>query len=96
MKKTAIVIAAALLSIALLGCAKKDVKTSGNNASSTTVSSTTPDAATLVSKNFIDPLKDWSKYDNLIKEIKAETNYENRTLYNRLARLGLSVKNVRP
>ena len=79
MKKTAIVIAAALFSLVFTGCSKKDAKTSGNNASSSTVSSTVPDAASLVSKNFIDPVKDWSKYDNLIKEIKAETNYENRT-----------------
>ena len=74
MKKTTIVLTAALLCISLVGCAKKEVKSS-----SSAVSTKVPDAKTLVSKSFIDPIKDWSKYDNLIKEIKSETNYETRT-----------------
>ncbi|MBR5714236.1 MAG: hypothetical protein IKX58_05560, partial [Clostridia bacterium] len=36
----------------------------GNNNEST-------DANALVSKNFIDPLKDWKQYDELIKQIKT-------------------------
>ena len=35
-------------------------------------------AAELVSEAFIDPLADWSKYDDLIAQVKAETNFENR------------------
>ena len=37
------------------------------------------DAATLVSKAFIDPIKDWAKYDALIAQIKAETDFAKRT-----------------
>jgi len=36
------------------------------------------DAAALVSPNFIDPIKDWAKYDELIAQIKAETNFTAR------------------
>ena len=73
MKKTIIVLAAVLLSISLMGCAKR------NTQSASSVSGKAPDAKTLVSKSFIDPVKDWSKYDTLIKEIKSETNYAERT-----------------
>ena len=76
MKKTTIVLTAALLCISLVGCAKKNTSGANGNAS---VSDKVPDAKSLVSKNFIDPTKDWSKYDNLIKEIKSETNYATRT-----------------
>ena len=38
-----------------------------------------PDAASLVSAAFIDPINDWAKYDDMIAQIKAETNYETRT-----------------
>ncbi len=76
MKKTSIVLTAALLCISLIGCAKKEAKSSNGAAAAVTK---VADASTLVSKSFIDPVKDWSKYDNLIKEIKAETNYAERT-----------------
>jgi len=36
------------------------------------------DAAALVSPDFIDPIKDWAKYDELIAQIKAETNFAAR------------------
>ena len=38
-----------------------------------------PDAAALVSDAFIDPIKDWAKYDELIAQIKAETDFAKRT-----------------
>ena len=38
-----------------------------------------PDAASLVSASFIDPLADWAQYDELIAEIKAETDFAKRT-----------------
>jgi peptide/nickel transport system substrate-binding protein/oligopeptide transport system substrate-binding protein len=38
-----------------------------------------PDAAELVSAAFIDPLADWSQYDALIAQIKAETDFAKRT-----------------
>ncbi len=37
------------------------------------------DAAALVSPNFIDPIKDWAKYDELIAQIKSETDFAKRT-----------------
>ena len=37
-----------------------------------------PDASALVSKSFIDPIKDWAKYDELIAQIKAETDFAKR------------------
>ena len=36
------------------------------------------DATALVSPDFIDPIKDWAKYDELIAQIKAETNFTAR------------------
>ena len=36
------------------------------------------DAAALVSPNFIDPIKDWATYDELIAQIKAETDFAKR------------------
>jgi len=36
------------------------------------------DAADLVSPAFIDPIKDWAKYDDLIAQIKAETDFAKR------------------
>jgi len=39
----------------------------------------TPDAAELVADAFIDPLADWSQYDALIAQIKAETDFAKRT-----------------
>ena len=38
-----------------------------------------PNAADLVSEAFIDPLADWAKYDDLIAQIKAETDFAKRT-----------------
>jgi len=37
------------------------------------------DAASLVSEVFIDPVGEWSQYDELIAQIKAETDYAKRT-----------------
>ena len=33
----------------------------------------------LVSEAFIDPINDWAKYDEMIAEIKAETDFAKRT-----------------
>ena len=38
-----------------------------------------PDAASLVSDAFIDPLNDWDQYDQLIADIKSETDFTKRT-----------------
>ncbi len=44
-----------------------------------TVDVDTSTAASLVSEAFIDPVKDWGKYDELISKIKTETDYATRT-----------------
>ena len=68
---------AVVLCACLFGCSKKDAaKTSGAKASG---QAAVKDASELVSKSFIDPVKGWSKYDELIKQIKLETNYATRT-----------------
>ena len=57
--------------------------TESNNTETTPAESTdteeVPDAAELVSDAFIDPLADWSQYDELIAEIKSETDFAHRT-----------------
>ena len=74
MKKNLVLIGSAILCLSITGCSKKAAP-KANAAVTTKVS----DAASLVSKSFVDPITGWAKYDNLIKEIKAETNYETRT-----------------
>ena len=75
MKKNLVLIASAVAGLAVTGCSKKAASPQAEAAATTKVA----DASTLVSKSFIDPISGWSKYDNLIKEIKSETNYESRT-----------------
>ena len=75
MKKNLVLIGSALAVLAITGCSKKAAATKTDAAVTTKVA----DASTLVSKSFVDPISGWSKYDNLIKEIKSETNYESRT-----------------
>ena len=76
MKKHLVFIATALAVFAITGCSKKAEASTKSKASAT---AKVADASSLVSKSFIDPISGWSKYDNLIKEIKSETNYESRT-----------------
>ena len=68
---------AVVLCACLFGCKKKEAaKTDSAKASG---QATVKSASELVSKSFIDPVKGWSKYDELIKQIKLETNYATRT-----------------
>ena len=68
---------AVVLCACLFGCSKKEAaKTDSAKASG---QATVKSASELVSKSFIDPVKGWSKYDELIKQIKLETNYASRT-----------------
>ena len=73
MKKNLVFVAGALAVLAMTGCSKKGA------APKAAVTTKVSDASSLVSKSFVDPITGWSKYDNLIKEIKAETNYATRT-----------------
>ena len=75
MKKFLALFLALVMVLALAACG------AGNNSEPVTepVDEETPDAAELVSEAFIDPLADWSQYDALIAQIKAETDFAKRT-----------------
>ena len=66
---------AILLCACFTGCSKKEASKGAQAAGQASGKS----ASELVSKSFIDPVKGWSKYDELIKQIKLETNYASRT-----------------
>ncbi|MBQ5992300.1 MAG: peptide ABC transporter substrate-binding protein [Clostridia bacterium] len=74
MKKFFALLLAALMVVSIVACTAKPENNGGNGGSEET-----PDAAALVSKAFIDPVKDWAKYDELIKQIKSETDFAKRT-----------------
>ncbi len=75
MKKFLALFLALVMVLALAACG------AGNNGEPATevVDEEIPDAAELVSAAFIDPLADWSQYDALIAQIKAETDFAKRT-----------------
>lgn len=72
MKKFFALLLAALMVVSIVACTAKPENNGGSDGEA-------PDAATLVSKAFIDPVKDWAKYDELIKQIKSETDFAKRT-----------------
>jgi peptide/nickel transport system substrate-binding protein/oligopeptide transport system substrate-binding protein len=74
MKKFLALLLAALMVVSIVACTTKPENNSGNGNTEEA-----PDAATLVSKSFIDPVKDWAKYDELIAQIKSETDFAKRT-----------------
>ena len=75
MKKFLALFLALVMVLALAACG------AGNNGEPATevVDEEIPDAVELVSAAFIDPLADWSQYDALIAQIKAETDFAKRT-----------------
>ena len=76
MKKFLALFLALVMVLALAACgAGNNSETAAPDASAEEV----PDAAELVSEAFIDPLADWSQYDALIAQIKAETDFAKRT-----------------
>lgn len=81
MKKLTVFISIAIVAATFIGCSKKTKTEVPQNASDVVMQAAekTVSASDLVSKNFIDPIKDWTKYDSLIKEIKSETDYTVRT-----------------
>lgn len=76
MKKTKRILALALtagMALSLTACG------SGSSSGGSTASSSTTDAASsLVSSAFLDPVNDWSKYDDLIAQIKSSTDFSKR------------------
>jgi len=76
MKKLIALVLTLLLVFSLAACGGKDTPApSGGNEGGEEI----PDAAQLVSDAFIDPLGAWSQYDELIAQIKAETDFAHRT-----------------
>ena len=92
MKKILALLLVAVMIVSFCAACAKTEAPSTTTENTTTESNTTeatettetateeaPDAATLVSDAFIDPLNDWAQYDALIAEIKAETDFAHRT-----------------
>ena len=72
MKKFLALLLAALMVVSIAACTTKPADNGGDDTEA-------PDATKLVSEAFIDPIKDWAQYDQLIAEIKAETDFAKRT-----------------
>ena len=82
MKKLIALVLALLLVFSLAACGGKDTPApapSDGGGGEENPDEDIPDAAQLVSDAFIDPLGAWSQYDELIAQIKAETDFAHRT-----------------
>jgi len=83
MKKFIAVVLTLLLVLSLAACGNGGTSGGGSTPAPSGGDSAggedTPDAAELVSDAFIDPLGAWSQYDELIAQIKAETDFAHRT-----------------
>ena len=75
MKKFLALLLVAFTLVALVACGGND---ESSEAESKEESQSEIKAADLVSDAFIDPVKDWAKYDKMIADIKAETDYAKR------------------
>ena len=79
MKKILALVLAMVMCVAVFAaCSKKPDTTPAGTDTDATVDENDP-AAALVSDAFIDPINGWAEYDNLIAQIKAETDYAKRT-----------------
>ena len=74
MKKLLALLLASIMVFALVACAGDTKDPAGDKGDDEKVAN----AADLLSDAFIDPVNDWAKYDELIAEIKAETDYAKR------------------
>lgn len=89
MKKTLAMLLAVLMVLSMAACASNgttntpaatnDPSAPADNAGNEAEGDEIPDAASLVSEAFIDPIADWAQYDALISQIKAETDFAKRT-----------------
>ena len=83
MKKTLALILALAMVLALAACgsqaASTPAETGSSAAESTAEAAATGDAASYLSDAFIDPVGDWAKYDEMVSQIKSETDFAKRT-----------------
>lgn len=79
MKKTLAMLLAVVMVLSLAACGGSNAPAATQAATEAPVAAETPDAAAMVGDAFIDPVKDWAKYDELIAQIKAETDFTKRT-----------------
>ena len=83
MKKTLALILALAMVLALAACGSQAASTpaeAGSSAAeSTAEAAATGDAASYLSDAFIDPVGDWAKYDEMVSQIKSETDFAKRT-----------------
>ena len=79
MKKFLALILALCMVFALCACGQAAAPAPAAPAEAAPAEEEIPDAASLVSDAFIDPVADWAQYDEMIAQIKAETDYAKRT-----------------
>ena len=83
MKKALALLLALVMVFALCACGSSTTAPAATEAPAADAAEPTadevPDAASLVSDAFIDPLNDWDQYDQLIADIKSETDFTKRT-----------------
>ena len=87
MKKLTVILMVLAVLIVAVSCGKKTATTTATPAATTTTktTATAPAAASSINaeeykgKDYVDPVKDWAKYDALIAAIKSETDTAKRT-----------------
>ena len=77
MKKALALLLALVMVFALCACGSSTTAPAADAAEP--AADEVPDAASLVSDAFIDPLNDWDQYNQLIADIKSETDFTKRT-----------------
>ena len=83
MKKALALLLALVMAFALCACGSSTTAPAATEApaadAAEPAADEVPDAASLVSDAFIDPLNDWDQYNQLIADIKSETDFTKRT-----------------
>lgn len=70
---------AVVMVFALCACGAKEAAPAEQPAAEEPAVEEAPDAADYVDEAFLDPLTEWATYDEMIAQIKAETDYAKRT-----------------